>query len=92
MNKEDLIYSIAEKTGMTKKDSTMALNAVLAVIEESLAKNDNIRLSGFGSFETKERKARQGRNPRKPEEIIEVPAAKAPVFKAGKALKTKLNE
>lgn len=92
MNKAELVYSVAEKTGMTKKDSEKALNAVLASVEEALVKGDKVQLIGFGTFETKERKARQGRNPRNPEQLIEVPAAKAPVFKAGKALKTKLNE
>ena len=47
---------------------------------------------GFGTFETRERKARQGRNPRKPEEVIEIAASKAPVFKAGKALKDAVNK
>ena len=47
---------------------------------------------GFGTFETRERKARQGRNPRKPDEIIKIAASKAPVFKAGKALKDAVNK
>lgn len=51
-----------------------------------------MQLIGFGTFETRERKARQGRNPRKPGETIEIAASKAPVFKAGKALKDSVNK
>ena len=63
-----------------------------ASIEDALVKGDKVQLIGFGTFETRERKARQGRNPRKPEEVIEIAASKAPVFKAGKALKDAVNK
>ena len=92
MNKAELVAAIAEKTEFTKKDAETALNAVIASIEEALVKGDKVQLIGFGTFETRERKARQGRNPRKPEEIIHIEAAKAPVFKAGKALKDAVNK
>ena len=92
MNKAELVAAIAEKTEFTKKDAETALNAVIAIIEEALVKGDKVQLIGFGTFETRERKARQGRNPRKPEEIIQIEAAKAPVFKAGKALKDAVNK
>ena len=92
MNKAELVAAIAEKTEFTKKDAETALNAVIASIEEALVKGDKVQLIGIGTFETRERKARQGRNPRKPEEIIQIEAAKAPVFKAGKALKDAVNK
>ena len=47
---------------------------------------------GFGTFETRERAARQGRNPRDPQQVINIPASKAPVFKAGKVLKEAINK
>ena len=56
-----------------------------------LVEGDKVQLVGFGTFETRERAARQGRNPRNPEEVIEIPASKAPVFKAGKGLKDIIN-
>ena len=56
------------------------------------SKGEKVQLIGFGTFETRERKARQGRNPRQPEEVIEIAASKAPVFKAGKALKDAVNK
>ena len=92
MNKTELIAAMAEKTGSTKKDAEAALNAMLASISEALVAGDKVQLIGFGTFETRERKARQGRNPRKPGETIEIAASKAPVFKAGKALKDSVNK
>ena len=92
MNKAELVAAIAEKTNFTKKDAEAALNAVVGSIEEALVKGEKVQLIGFGTFETRERKARQGRNPRQPEEVIEIEASKAPVFKAGSALKAVVNK
>ncbi len=86
MNKTELIAKIAEKSAMSKKDAEKALAAVIDSITEALVAGDKIALVGFGSFEVKAREARMGRNP-KTKEAIEIPASKAPVFKAGKALK-----
>ena len=92
MNKAELVAAVAEKTGFTKKDSEAAVSAFTACVEEALVKGEKVQLIGFGTFETRERKARQGRNPRKPGETIEIAASKAPVFKAGKALKDSVNK
>jgi DNA-binding protein HU-beta len=92
VNKAELIQSVAEKTGFTKKDAEAAVNATIVSIEDALVKGDKVQLIGFGTFETRQRKARLGRNPRKPDEIINIDAAKAPVFKAGKALKDSVNK
>ena len=92
MNKAELVAAVAEKTNFTKKDAEVAINAFLASVEEAMVKGDKVQLIGFGTFETRERKARQGRNPRKPEEVNEIAASKAPVFKAGKALKDAVNK
>ncbi|MCI5897698.1 MAG: HU family DNA-binding protein [Anaerovoracaceae bacterium] len=92
MNKAELITCVAEKAGFTKKDAEAAVNAFVASVEEALVKGEKVQLIGFGTFETRQRKERQGRNPRKPEEIIKIEAAKAPVFKAGKALKDAINK
>ncbi len=89
MNKTELIAAIAAKSNLTKKDSELALTAALEAITEALVEGDKVQLIGFGSFETKKRDAREGRNPRTGE-TIKVPASKAPVFKAGKALKDKV--
>ncbi len=92
MNKADLVAAVAAKTNFTKKDTEVALNAFLSTVQESLVKGEKIQLIGFGTFETRSRKAREGRNPRKPQETIKIPASKAPVFKAGKALKDAVNK
>lgn len=92
MNKSDLVASIASKSGLTKVDSTKALDAFLETVQESLVKEDKVQLVGFGTFEVRHRKAREGRNPRNPEEKIHIPASKAPVFKAGKTLKEAVNK
>ena len=92
MNKAELVASMAEKSGLTKKDTETALNAFMRAVEESLASEEKVQLVGFGTFEVRQRKAREGRNPRNPEEVIQIPASKAPVFKAGKALKEIVNK
>ncbi len=86
MNKAELISIVAEKTALPKKDSESVINAAIAATIDALAKGDKVQLVGFGAFEVKQRAARIGRNP-KTLESIEIPASKAPVFKAGKALK-----
>ena len=91
MNKSELIAAIAAKTGETKKSAEAALNAFTEVITDTLVKGDKVQLVGFGSFEVRKRAARKGRNPQTKEEI-KIPASKAPVFKAGKALKDLVNK
>ena len=76
MNKTELVASVAEKSGLTKKDSEKAVNAVLAAITESMENGEEVR----------ERKARKAQNPQTKEEIT-IPATKVPAFKAGKGLK-----
>ncbi|MFY9613725.1 MAG: HU family DNA-binding protein [Tissierellaceae bacterium] len=92
MNKAELVASIAEKSNLTKKDAKAALNGFIKSVEEALAEGDKVQLVGFGTFEVRARKAREGRNPRDPKEVIQIPAFKAPVFKAGKALKEIVNK
>ena len=90
MNKAELIAAIAAKTGDTKKGAEASVNAFVDVVTEALTEGDKVQLVGFGSFEVRKRAARKGRNPQTKEEI-KIPASKAPVFKAGKALKDMVN-
>ena len=90
MNKAELVAAIAAKTGATKKAAEELVNAFVATVTEALEKGDKVQLVGFGSFEVRKRAARKGRNPQTKEEI-KIPASKAPVFKAGKALKDLVN-
>ena len=90
MNKVELIASVAEKAGLSKKDAEKAIAAVVASVEEALVKGDKVQLIGFGTFEVRERAARVGRNPQTKEEI-KIAASKQPVFTAGAALKKAIN-
>ena len=91
MNKAELVAAIAAKTGDSKKSTEAAVNAFTEVVSKALKKGDKVQLVGFGSFEVRKRAARKGRNPQTGSEI-KIPASKAPVFKAGKALKEVVNK
>ena len=88
MNKGELISKVAQ-AGLKKTDAAKAVDAILAVIGDSLAKGDAVSILGFGTFAVRERAAREGRNPRTGE-VVKIAAAKVPVFKPGKALKDKV--
>ena len=90
MNKAELIAAIAAKTGDTKKTAEATVNAFIETVTNALVEGDKVQLVGFGSFEVRKRAARKGRNPQTKEEI-KIPASKAPVFKACKALKDLVN-
>lgn len=81
---------MAEKSGLSKKDSEKALAAFVDAVMDALKKGDKVSLVGFGTFDVRERAARTGLNPRT-KEPIEIHASKAPAFKAGKAFKDALN-
>ena len=91
MNKAELVAAIAAKTEESKKATEAVVNAFTEVVSEALKGGDKVQLVGFGSFEVRKRAARKGRNPQTKEEI-KIPASKAPVFKAGKALKDLVNK
>ena len=86
MNKAELIAAVAEKTGLSKKDTESVVSATLDTIVAAMAEDEKVQLVGFGSFEVKKRAERIGRNP-KTKESITIPASKVPTFKPGKALK-----
>ena len=91
MNKSELIAAMAEKSGLSKKDSEKALGAFMDTVVDALKDGDKVALVGFGTFDVRERAARTGLNPRT-KEPIEIDASKAPAFKAGKAFKDELNK
>ena len=91
MNKTEFIAAVAAQAELSKKDAEKAVNAVLAVTTDALAKSDKVQLVGFGTFEVRERSAREGKNPRTGE-VIKIAASKVPAFKAGKALKDVVNK
>ena len=89
MNKTEVVSAVAEKTGLSKKDSDAAVNATIDAITESLKNDDKVALVGFGTFEVRARAERMGKNPQTGE-AIKIAASKVPAFKAGKALKDAL--
>ena len=91
MNKTELIAAVATKIGATRKDTEVMVNAMLETIGDELAAGGRVQLVGFGAFETKHREPRVGRNP-KTKEAVNIPATTVPVFKAGKALKEKIDK
>ncbi|RQD61836.1 HU family DNA-binding protein [Desulfonatronovibrio magnus] len=90
MQKTQFIANLAEKTGFTKADADKALNGVLEIITEQLKQGDKVTLTGFGTFSVGERAPRKGRNPQTGDPI-DIPAARVPKFKAGKALKDEVS-
>ena len=91
MNKNEFVSAIAEKSGQTKATSSAVLDALIAVVTETLAKGGDIRLPGFGAFEVSHRAATKGRNPSTGEQI-DIPARNVPKFSAGKGLKDAVNK
>ncbi len=88
MNKAELIASVAEKSSMTKKAASEAVEAVFATISETLAQEEKVTIVGFGTFEVRDRKARKGVNPPATKEEIMIPATKVPpAFRPGKSLR-----
>jgi DNA-binding protein HU-beta len=84
--KNDVVNSVVEKTGISKKEATAAVDAFAATISEALSNGDSVGLIGFGTFEAKVRPARTGRNPQTGEPLS-IPEKTVPVFKAGKKLR-----
>lgn len=91
MNKKEFIDLISEKASFTKKDTEIALNAMLDSLTELLAKGDSIVLPGFARLSVKKRAARKGRNPATGK-VIDIPASNAVSFKIGQKLKDAINE
>jgi DNA-binding protein HU-beta len=95
MNKKELTEKLSERTGLTLKDSRIALNALFStapregIIANEVAKGARVQITGFGTFESRKRKKRQGRNPQTGE-IINIPAATYPAFVPGKSLKERM--
>jgi len=86
MNKAELVEKVANQTGLKKRTSREAVDAVISVMTDSLARQEKVTIVGFGTFQVMERKARKGRNPQT-REAIQIPAKNVPKFKPGKGLR-----
>ena len=91
MNKAQLVSAMAMESGLTKKESEIALNSFMKVVADELKKGEKVQLVGFGSFDNVQRAEKAGRNPRTQEPLV-IQATKVVKFKAGKDLKKFINE
>ena len=91
MNKIELVKYVSGETGLTQKEVTEVFDAAICAVTKALAKGEEVAVAGLGKFDVRKRAARQSVNPRT-KELVNVPASKAPVFKAGKALKDAVNK
>ena len=89
MNKGELVEQVSNWTGLTKKASREAVDAIASVITDTLARGEKVTLVGFGTFKLVQRKARTGRNPQTGQSI-QIPAKKVPRFRPGKDLKDRV--
>ena len=90
MNKAELIDQLSQKTKLTKAQSEELLNATIDIIQKAVAKGEDVKLVGFGTFSRLLRKPRRGRHP-KTGEVVQIPGAKTPKFKPGKEFKQLLD-
>ncbi|MEC5289871.1 DNA-binding protein HupB [Aurantimonas sp. C2-6-R+9] len=90
MNKNELVSAVAEKSELSKQQASSAVDAVFEAIQGTMAKGDDIRLVGFGTFSVSHRAASKGRNPSTGAEV-DIPARNVPKFAAGKGLKDAVN-
>jgi DNA-binding protein HU-beta len=90
MRKKELAAEMAKQAGITEKQAGLALQAFIDIVGDELKKGESVQLIGFGTFDVLAREAREGRNPLTGENIT-IAASKSPRFKAGKALKDKVN-
>lgn len=97
MNKTELIERVANRTGLTLKDSKTVVDAIFStvpkhgIIANELKSGRKVQITGFGTFVIRKRKKREGRNPQTGESI-EIPATKFPAFSAGRSLKDRVRK
>ena len=87
MVKSQLVEVLAAKCGITSGESERYLNSLIGIIYETTAKDEEVKISGFGTFSVSHREARLGVNPRQPDQKISIPKLNTPKFVAGEAFK-----
>ena len=91
MNKQELISTVADRTGLNRNDAVKAVESVFDSITDAMKRGEEVRLVGFGTFTSSQRKASTGRKPRTGEPM-DIKESVQPKFKAGKGLKDACNE
>jgi DNA-binding protein HU-beta len=87
VTKQEFVDAVASRSGLSRRDATKAVDAVLDSITDALKRGDSVSFTGFGKFSTQQRAERQGVNPRNPGQKVTIPGATVPKFTAGSALK-----
>ena len=91
MTKSEFVEQVASKSGLSRRDSTKAVDAFLESITDALSRGESVSFTGFGKFSAQQRGARQGVNPRTGEKVT-IEAATVPKFSAGSSLKSALKK
>ena len=86
MNKGEFVNKLSAKSGLTRKQTKVAVDAFVELVAQALSKREDVLLTGFGKFEARVRKSSKRINPQT-QKRISVPAKTVPAFKAGKNLK-----
>ena len=87
MTKQEFVDQVSNSSGLGKKEAGDAVDAVLVVIQETLARGGEVNFTGFGKFSVADRGARQGVHPQT-KQPIHIPATRVPRFSAGSGLKS----
>ena len=87
MTKQQFVDTVAQRSGLSRKDAAAAVDAFLGSVQDALTKGDDVVFTGFGKFSVQKRAARMGVNPRNPSQKVQIPEAMVPKFSAGSGLK-----
>jgi integration host factor subunit alpha len=90
MTKVDIISSVYEKVGFSKKEAVRVVETIFDIMKESLERGEKIKISGFGNFIVRKKRTRRGRNPQTGDDI-EISARRILTFKPSQVLKNDLN-
>ncbi len=90
MTKQEIVTTVYEKLGFSKRESSDLVEQFFKIVKQSLAQGENVKISGLGNFVVKEKQARKGRNPQTGE-VIEIAPRKVLNFKLSQVLKDEIN-
>lgn len=90
MTKVDIVSSVYEKVGFSKKEAMRVVETIFDILKESLERGEKVKISGFGNFMVRKKRARRGRNPQTGDDI-EISSRKILTFKPSQVLKNELN-
>ena len=91
MTKQEFVDQVAERSGLSRREASKAVDAFLESIQDALKSGESVNFTGFGKFSTADRAARTGVNPRTGERV-DIAAARVPRFSAGSALKSAVKQ